>query len=217
MQNNLIISYLTLRKSIGILGIVLPFVCIIGGLLFGNQHIENSISAYYMTNMRDIMVAVLVAAGTFLISYKGYDQTDDILSTIAGISAICVAFFPMAYVIPGNIFNIQMPFLNTLHYISASLFFIVLSIISFFQFTKHSGKMTRYKKIRNIIYRSSGIIMFVSIIITFLEKITSWDGGYSFVLIMEIIMLIAFGVSWLVKGETFLKDCVSYEENVKVV
>lgn len=205
MKDSLIISYLTLRKLIGILGVALAAFCIIGGILFGTRNIEASISAYYMTNMRDLFVAVLAIAGAFLMTYKGYDTLDNVLSTIAGAAAMGVAFFPMAYVAPGNIFNIPMPVINGMHYASAAIFFIVLSFISFFQFTKGSSD-TKNKARRNLIYRTCGIAMFSSILIVFIEKVTPMYGGSYFVLIMEAIMLAAFGISWFVKGEAILAD-----------
>ena len=205
-MNNLIISYLTLRKLIGILGVALAAFCVMGGILFGTGNIEQSISAYYMTNMRDVFVAVLAVAGAFLMTYKGYDKLDNVLSTIAGSAAIGVAFFPMAYVAPGSIFNIGMPVIGRMHYVSAAIFFLVLSFISFFQFTKGGDNPSKKKAWRNLVYRICGITMFSSIVLVFIEKITPINGGPYFVLIMEALMLFAFGFSWFVKGEAILAD-----------
>lgn len=52
-----IISYLTLRKWIGILGMFLPFVCLFGGSLFQNKPIMDSISAYYHSNRETFLPA----------------------------------------------------------------------------------------------------------------------------------------------------------------
>lgn len=203
-MDNLIISHLTLRKVIGILGMSLGFICILGGLIFGSGKVEESISAYYMTNMRDVIVAVLCATSAFLLTYKGYDILDNILSSIAAIAAIGVAFFPMAYVAPGNIFNFQEPAVFIFHFIFAAIFFLTLASISFFLFTKSTGDMTKEKYIRNIIYKTIGIIIFICTLLLFLNSFLHF-GAY-FVLIVEMIMLIVFGASWFIKGETIFKD-----------
>lgn len=206
MSQNLIVSYLTLRKVIGILGVALAGLCVAGGIAFGTGVVESSISAYYLTNMRDLFVGVLIAAGAFLLTYAGYDRTDNILSSIAGVAAIGVAIFPLEFVAPGNLFRLGMPVVGILHYISAAVFFTALAYISYFQFTKSGGTKTHKKEQRNLIYRVSGVVMFGSLVIIALEAITAFDGGYYFILIMEALMLLAFGASWFVKGEAILAD-----------
>lgn len=49
MSNNssLIFSYLALRKTIGILGIALPFVLFLGAYLIFQTGIQSSLSSYY--------------------------------------------------------------------------------------------------------------------------------------------------------------------------
>src|SRR5947208_1832937 len=91
--NSLLISYLTLRRLIGFLGIGLPFLILLY-LLITASVLEYSISTYYHTNMRDILVGILCATGVFMIAYKGYDRQDMIASNFAGACAILVAMFP---------------------------------------------------------------------------------------------------------------------------
>jgi len=206
VENNLIISYLTLRKLIGLLGISLAGLCVAGGILLGSGEVEPSISAYYTTNMRDLFVGILMIAGAFLLTYQGYDRTDNILSSVAGVAAIGVAIFPLDYVEPGNIFGLTMPAVGVAHYIAAMVLFAALGYIALFQFTKGSTK-TAQKRRRNTVYRICGITIFVSLLLMLFEGLVPalYLGTY-FVLIIESIMLIAFGISWLVKGETFLTD-----------
>ena len=88
----LLISFLTLRKAIGFLGISIPAVMIIGTFTIGGcTHVQNSISHYYYTVMGDVFVGFLISTGIFLITYKGYDLRDNIVSFLAGIFIICVA------------------------------------------------------------------------------------------------------------------------------
>ena len=56
-DTSLVLSYLGLRKAVGIIGTALPFVLAIGNLLFlEHLEIQASISAYYHTHMRNVLV-----------------------------------------------------------------------------------------------------------------------------------------------------------------
>ena len=69
--------------------------------------------------------------------------------------------------------------------------------------------MGKAKKRRNIIYRFCGIVMALAItciiIYTAFLRETA-IARFDSVLILESVGLIAFGVLWLVKGETLFKD-----------
>ena len=64
-NNYLVISYLSLRKAIGFIGLLLPVVLALGNLLLGSAGLETSISRYYYTNMGNVFVGSLCAIGTF--------------------------------------------------------------------------------------------------------------------------------------------------------
>ena len=84
-----LISYLMLRKTIGILGLAFPIALIIGSVaFFGCQEVQGSISAYYHTDMRNLFVGVLCAIGLFLFTYTGYDSTDATAGNIACMFAL---------------------------------------------------------------------------------------------------------------------------------
>ena len=91
---SLVLSYLGLRKAIGIIGISLPFVLAIGKIIFDDPGIQPSISDYYYTIMGDVFVGSLCAMGVFLLSYRGYDKQDNIAGNLACVFAIGVALFP---------------------------------------------------------------------------------------------------------------------------
>lgn len=91
---SLIVSYLTLRKLIGILGILLPFACLLGGSLLQNAPVLDSISAYYHSNMRDVLTGLLVGVSLFLITYKGYESRDTLVAILSGIAGLGIAIFP---------------------------------------------------------------------------------------------------------------------------
>jgi hypothetical protein len=101
--------------------------------------------------------------------------------------------------------------IGTLHFIFASLFFIVLIYSSLFLFTRHGRVMTEMKKIRNTVYHICAYIMIgcVAAIAIYFFLLEGKFGGLDRsdpVFYLESIALMTFGVSWLVKGEFILKD-----------
>ena len=210
----LIISYLTLRKAIGILGITLPAILWIGSLLLGNcDHIQASVSHYYYTIMGDVFVGILCAVAIFLLSYKGYDKLDNITSNAAGVFALCIAFFPTSSNTDILCSILQLSDNEVriyAHFILAALFFCTLAFISIFLFTKSSGHKTPEKIMRNKVFRICGVVILVSIFLIFLTDNVSWLANkltkYNPVFWLEWCALAAFGISWLTKGELLLAD-----------
>ena len=89
-----IVSYKTSRLLIGLVGILLPIILPIGHFLFGNSPaIQDSISHYYCTEMRDVFVGSMFVLGFFLFSYIGFGN-DHIIATIGGIFALAYCFIP---------------------------------------------------------------------------------------------------------------------------
>lgn len=93
-KNELIISYMFLRKTVGWIGSLLPIVLIAGNTIFFATPRPYSMSGYYYTHMRNVFVGALCALGVFLVAYAGYDELDRWITNIAGFGAIGVAFFP---------------------------------------------------------------------------------------------------------------------------
>jgi hypothetical protein len=93
-ENSLVVSYLTLRKAVGMLGIAMPFIVSLGGMLIFRDGIQSSISSYYHTGMRDVLVGILWTIGFFLYSYKGYERVDNIAGNLACVFAVGVSLFP---------------------------------------------------------------------------------------------------------------------------
>lgn len=212
---HLVISYLGLRKAVGVLGVLLPVALAIGMVLFSDCNaIQNSISDYYYTVMGNVFVGVLCAVGLFMYSYKGYDKKDKISAKLAALFAITVAFSPTFG--PNNqspcnyLHRNSSTWVSTLHDISAISFFLTLAYFSLFLFTKTSGELTKQKKMRNRIYKLCGYTIVSCILLLLLYfKIPALQSalkGYKPVFVMESIALWAFGLSWLTKGEFLLKD-----------
>jgi hypothetical protein len=93
-------TFRRLRKAIGWMGMSLPFVLVLLSLIpFFKTSIQQSISYYYYTNLREIFVGVLCAVSLFLIRYRGFDnpvfwKNDNKMTNLAGIMALGVALVP---------------------------------------------------------------------------------------------------------------------------
>lgn len=222
----MVISYLTIRRTIGVLGMLIPFLLGFGALIGGTREILPSVSQYYYTNMQDLFVGILCAVSLFLVSYKGYPSEkgkvnwDLVLTNVAGIGALGVAFFPMALhdlsvdpaaiSQPVGIFRIDEQVSKVLHFASAATFFVSTAVISLFLFTKtRSKKMTDEKRNRNTVYIVCGaaILLFLALIV--LHNVLPLNAGLESirpVFFLESLSLVAFGFAWLVKGETLWRD-----------
>jgi len=195
-------SYLALRKAVGWIGILLPFVLLAGVLLiFKQDKIPANISQYYYTGMRDVFVGSMCAIALFLFYYRGYTKWDNIAGNIAGFLALGIAFFPTDKSKPYDLSS-------KIHFICAALFFIVLSIFSFFLFTRKKPNPTKRKLARNRIYIICGSVMMVCmlLILIFFIFFDNENTDTTFVYWTETIALVAFGISWLTKGGTLYPD-----------
>jgi hypothetical protein len=202
---NIMITYMTLRKVIGWLGISLSPVMVLGNFILDHTHVPQvSLSAYYYTSMRNQFEGIICGIAMFLVSYHGYTKQDSVFSKIAGFSALGIAFFATS-----DTGNKSDP-VSILHYVTAGIFFAALSYMSVFLFTKSTAPVMTPQKIkRNRVYRVCGIIMAVCIAFIPVDGITAIHDAIGFLkptLIVETIALVAFGISWLTKGEFWLKD-----------
>ena len=207
-ERDLVLSYLGLRTAIGIIGTALPFVLAFGRILLEGPGIQSSVSAYYHTGMRDVFVGSLCAIAVFMMSYRGYERTDDIAGDLACVFAIGLALFPTT---PDLNPTPRDRLIGGLHLFFAASFFLTLTFFSLvlFRKTNPTKPPTRRKLQRNVVYTVCGYtilacIALVPVAALFLGNTPVNDLDPIFWL--ESIAVIAFGVSWLTKGEAILKD-----------
>src|SRR4029453_9535507 len=96
LQKNILSTYFTLRMGIVVLSGALPLILYFGAKL-GGIDLLNSMSAYYGAHgglMRNWLVGILWAVGSFLYLYKGYSTLENILLNLAGAFAVGVAMVP---------------------------------------------------------------------------------------------------------------------------
>jgi len=216
-------SSLTLRKMVGVLGMGMPI------LLYSFLYLDcglivplESISHYYFTRVSGIFIIILSLLGFFLIIYKGKNPTDFYISLAAGLFALLTVLFPTNNITntccdPTKEYAVTVlkasAFRMYFHYTAAALFFLCLSYMSLFLFTKSNkapNERGRQKIIRNRIYRTCGVIILLALLFLFAGSLklfpTSYFKAYPLTFWMETIAIESFGLAWLIKGETFFKD-----------
>jgi len=216
MQKNktISISYFQLRTIIGLLGIFLPLICIAGTIWFNNFLVLDSISLYYYTSIRDIFVGIMICISIFLFSYHGYNTFDNVITNISGVAGVLIALFPcknLAWTDKVSVLVLDNIVTDKIHLVAALVFFSLLAINSIFCFTKSDTLIRKRSKkyYRNVLYRTSGVIILVCLaVLIFITCFTSdaFRQTTRLTLVLESVMLLAFGISWLVKGGTLLRD-----------
>lgn len=198
-QSDFVISYLELRRTIGIVGMLMPFILVLGAWVFFAVGLQISLSAYYNTPMRDLSVGLMFFLSGFMWSYRGYDRRDAIAGKLAALFGWLSAIFPLPP---------QMNFLGVLHNIFAGLFFLVLVYFAAFLFTKSHASIppTPQKLRRNRIYRVCAVVMGVSLALGLTLYYLRILAPLNPLLLGETLACEAFGIAWFVKGEGILKD-----------
>jgi hypothetical protein len=200
-----IISYLTLRKAVGYLGLLLPFALLAGNWVIFSGSLQQSVSDYYYTGMRGVLVGGLCVIGAFLLAYHGYDRWDSLFTNAAGVGAVGVALFPTPPDNPSTAASIVGDF----HFAFGSVMFASLIVIALWLFRKTGpGGRTHAKQLRDTVYLISGLIMLVALALAGIVSLPFAAGLNSLhpVFWLETIAIAAFGVAWLVKGQAILAD-----------
>jgi hypothetical protein len=206
-------AFLQLRQWLGIIGTTLPFVLVLGNVFlravlsgppqWRGWDLQRSMSAYYYTDMQNVFVGALVTIGAFLLAYKGRDKREARAGTIAGVSAVIVGLLPT--VAPDGHFTV----ISDLHVAFAALLYLTLAYISIWLFTRPEDGPRRRDRARNAVYRVCGwtIIVCLALIAVAEEHfVRASIGAYRPAFWLESLATVAFGVSWLTKGEKILRD-----------
>ncbi len=207
-EHALALSYLGLRRAVGWIGLLLPFGLALGNIIvFRAQGIEGSISSYLHTDMRGLFVGSICATAAFLMSYR-YKREDTVAAFIAGLFAVGLSLFPPAR---GSNPPTSEAIIGGFHWGFAASFFLTLAYFCLFLFTRTTaGKSPTTQKLkRNVLYRVCGCTMLGCLVLIGVVNVAfknTWLESLSPVFWLETAALWAFGISWLVKGETILRD-----------
>lgn len=209
---SLVVSYLGIRRSIGAIGFLLPILLGPGGWLIFGIEIQDNMSSYYHTAMRDVFVGVMSAIGIFLFCYRGYDRIENWTANVGCLSAIGVAFFPLdANSDPLH----QRTLFGYLHTVSGGLFFLTLAFYSLFHFPSSQAskrELAPHERERNFLYRLSGIVILSSMLAMAVYLLglpaewKRWLNNINFLFWMEWLAVWAFAAAWLTKGRTIVAE-----------
>ena len=212
-----VISYLALRKSIGLAGVLLPIILLIGSSV-NNYEILPSLSHYFHSSMKIIFVGFIFAIAFFLWTYNGNSMLEKYICSAAAICALIVAIIPtkndifpleagVVYTID-NFSGFICPAINKAnsivycHLIFAAIFFILLSILVLHCFIKDERASIGPTGSRITLYKICGWGMLASIAIIALNFwFTFCENDFPITFVFESITLELFGLAWLVKGE----------------
>jgi len=215
-------SYLLIRTTVGLLGALLPTMLFLleWAFLRGDATVRGSLSAYYFTPARDLFVGVLCTAGVLLVTYlAGQVRTWDFwLSSVAGVAALGVAFFPTERPgLPGGAplcgpdssprpprcTALQQAWGETtvaaVHYASAAVFILTLAALCFVFAHRDARHGVRRSRVR--FHRACGIAILAAVGWILLGLVVPVDvAGLAPLYLGEVVSLYAFAASWLVKG-----------------
>jgi hypothetical protein len=222
-QDVLATNYMFLRKAVGWLGTLLPFILLMANpiaLTIENSScgvVPGSVSGYYYSPVRDIFVGSICAIGLFLIAYVGYDLGDRLVTDAAGVFAVGVALFPTKPTVasPPSAACLTVSHLSTLdqvvgdvHPIFAGLMFLFLAWMAIrFTNTDPDRQPTPQKILRNRIYKICAFVIVVAVVAAVITNFlpASVKADFSWWLFLyETVALFAFGASWFVKGQTLI-------------
>jgi drug/metabolite transporter (DMT)-like permease len=227
-QNDLVLSFLAVRRMLGVLGLFLP-LSLLATAILTDEPMRPSISEFYHGLARELFVGSLCAIGVFLWSYVGYPPstpsekpTDKQVSRIAAIAVISVAMFPTGDNLapPGSVMQdcsvfqclVGESMSRTIHYFSAGIFFSSLAVFCLVLFVRDGGQgQDEAKKAQNRIYRLCGWVIISCVIglglygmIYYVQDAEGqkWLDGTRLVFILETVGIFAFAISWLTKGDS---------------
>ena len=213
-------NYKIIRVGIGLIAFAFPIVLAIGGYIGAGLRLEGSMSAYYHASpatqqesdldvrvphqgeMRDWFVGFLFVLGTCLVLYKGFNPKEDKALNVAGVLAIGVAIFPMAW---GSYQGIEFTIVGvklSLHGACAIVSFLCIAYVCIWLkndtlvLIKDPDRKARYEKLYNLL----GSLMIASPILAFVSM-GVFRKHNSFTFFIEAWLLWVFAIYWIVKSK----------------
>jgi hypothetical protein len=208
-NNPYVLSYLALRKAVGYIALLLPWTLFFAANIHHAWRWRFSISGYYYTDTRNILVGSLCAIAMFQMACRGYKNTyghlDEIGSWLSSLFALGVAFFPTLpvqgdWAWPATPARMLM---HKVHVTSAILLFFTLAFFCLYLFRLSTSAVpTPMKLVRNRLFIVCGCGILASMLFVLLAS--SHIDHASF--IGETSALTFFGIAWLIKGGAAFTD-----------
>lgn len=229
--NSEVFNYRFIRFLVGLLAFLLPVLLVLSayGLRFP---VAPSISEFFYTPARELLVGTIGAISIFLLCYNGHAVDTDkkdwreryvpdrLLSLIASAGALGVAFFPVHSPLaegqspePMFITLLGVNGASLMHNLSALAFFAALTWFCLDNFRRMPDGYTPSPRriIDNRIYVFCGLVLLGCtlglIILSLIGKFGSPEvfetaNNARAILVLETVALVAFAISWLTKGKT---------------
>jgi hypothetical protein len=195
-------TFLLLRKAIGWIGTLLPIVVIVGDAAFSAGPLPNSLSDYYYTPMRNILVGALCVLGVFLLMYDVSVRVERWITNAAGIGVLGVAFLPGSPPVPH--LTTSQEVIGNLHVFFASIAFLGLAATMWrFSYAVSDGPQAPPPSARgSVFYRVSACVMLGFVLLSGVAILLPLSIQNSTLAIYdtEAVAIFTFGISWLVKG-----------------
>jgi hypothetical protein len=203
-DRSLISAYRFLQLMVGAIAVLLPVITVLPVVIYDGGALRGSISAYYYTRMGGYFVGSMCALGVIFASYRHNPEPeyvcDNRLSNIAGVLAVVVALVPTSIGAHPTGWSWVA---RTVHLTSAAVLLFILAYLAYYRFTlpKDSDAKSQTKHRQNQVYRWSGRIIVIGLAGIAIANLLDADPWLP--LVSESIAVIAFGVAWLVKSESF--------------
>lgn len=206
-------TYFSLRLGLGVIALMLPWALWLGAWLRDGEPLRCSISAYYYSSMRDVLVGALVAIGTFLFLYRGFNPKEDRALKAGGVFAIGIAMVPTGNHCGGVATPISAGAISA-HGVLAVLFFACIAYVCVFR-APDTLVLVRDKAVARrfwVVYRAFGGALVVAPLAAALlaqARRRAGGGDGHVVFFIEASAVLVFALFWLTKSrELELTDSV---------
>lgn len=204
-----LVHYLWVRRSIGLMGMIFPFVLVFGNMLLCTDDTWlQSISAYFHTKMQTLFVGTLSVIGILLFTYRGPKGEDSMLANLASLFAFGVAFLPTKLPdSPGVCFAGLNYDCYILHLISTIGLFSCFAYFAIVVFNKPNefGLLSEGRQKQVPWFKTSGYIILACMagiaVHWILQDKMNMDIRFPLTFVLEWVALVAFGISWVIKGD----------------
>lgn len=198
LQKHMLGSYVSLRKSIAVIGAALPLLLWLGDYALDRSALRASMSAYYYSRMGDVFVGALISIGLFLYLYKGFSTRENLALNLGGALAVGVALLPTSPIYVDHTST------SKLHGTFAALFFLCIAYVCIFRASDTLSLIrdTRRAERFRSTYRVLGLMMVVSpalaVGLTYLFE--SSTQKHTWLFFVEAVAVWVFSAYWLVKS-----------------
>ncbi len=190
-------SHIALRATIGVIAVALPLLVISVTAAVDGEVLSSISASFHHRYSISLFVGSMCAFAAFLWAYQ-YTPTENRLGNVGAVLAAGVAIFPTRPGAQDAPFTLPW-FLGTVHFVCAATFFLIL-----FRFCRYWSRNDQDASQART-YRICSWVILAALLVAgatqVAEAIWLTSGRLDpYFLLAEVVMIEAFGVSWLVRG-----------------